>query len=172
MDTPLDITLQMVLTILAGISAQVLAEYLKLPSIIFLLPFGILLGSDGIGLLHPQVLGAGLEVMVALFVALILFEGGLSLELKELGKVSGSLRNLVTFGIFITLIGGGMAAHWLAEFPWSLAFLYAALVVVTGPTVINPLLRQVPVDRQVATLLEGEGVLIDPGRGHSGGGGA
>ena len=162
MDTPLDITLQMVLTILAGITAQVLAEYLKLPSIIFLLPFGILLGSDGIGLLHPQVLGLGLEVMVALFVALILFEGGLSLELKELGKVSGSLRNLVTFGIFITLIGGGMAAHWLAEFPWSLAFLYAALVVVTGPTVINPLLRQVPVDRQVATLLEGEGVLVDP----------
>ncbi|MCG8368243.1 MAG: sodium:proton antiporter, partial [Pseudanabaenales cyanobacterium] len=162
MDTPLDITLQMVLTILAGITAQVLAEYLKLPSIIFLLSFGILLGSDGIGLLHPQVLGLGLEVMVALFVALILFEGGLSLELKELGKVSGSLRNLVTFGIFITLIGGGMAAHWLAEFPWSLAFLYAALVVVTGPTVINPLLRQVPVDRQVATLLEGEGVLVDP----------
>ena len=55
-----------------------------------------------------------------------------------------------------------MAAHWLGEFPWSLAFLYASLVVVTGPTVINPLLRQVPVDRKVATLLEGEGVLIDP----------
>jgi NhaP-type Na+/H+ or K+/H+ antiporter len=101
-------------------------------------------------------------VIVALSVALILFEGGLSLELSELGQVSTSLRNLVTFGIFITLIGGGMAAHWLGEFPWSLAFLYASLVVVTGPTVINPLLRQVKVDRKVATLLEGEGVLIDP----------
>jgi NhaP-type Na+/H+ or K+/H+ antiporter len=55
-----------------------------------------------------------------------------------------------------------MAAHWLGEFPWSLAFLYASLVVVTGPTVISPLLRQVEVDRKVATLLEGEGVLIDP----------
>jgi NhaP-type Na+/H+ or K+/H+ antiporter/Trk K+ transport system NAD-binding subunit len=55
-----------------------------------------------------------------------------------------------------------MAAHWLGEFPWSIAFLYAALVVVTGPTVISPLLKQVQVDRQVAAILEGEGVLIDP----------
>jgi NhaP-type Na+/H+ or K+/H+ antiporter len=162
MDAPFEITLQMVMTILAGISAQVIAEYLKVPSIIFLLLFGIILGQDGLGLLHPQMLGTGLEVIVALSVALILFEGGLNLELKELGKVSGSLRNLVTIGIFITLIGGGMAAHWLAEFPWSIAFLYASLVVVTGPTVINPLLRQVKVDRSVAALLEGEGVLIDP----------
>ncbi|MFE4108155.1 cation:proton antiporter [Almyronema epifaneia] len=162
MDTPFEITLQIVLTVLAGISAQVIAERLKVPSIIFLLAFGILLGRDGFGVIHPELLGVGLEVIVALSVALVLFEGGLSLELKDLGRVSGSLRNLVTFGIFITLIGGGMAAHWLSEFPWPIAFLYASLVVVTGPTVINPLLRQVQVDRKVATLLEGEGVLIDP----------
>jgi len=92
----------------------------------------------------------------------ILFEGGLNLELRELGKVSGSLRNLVTIGTLTTLIGGGMAAHWLGEFPWSIAFLYASLVVVTGPTVISPLLKLIKVDRQVATILEGEGVLIDP----------
>jgi NhaP-type Na+/H+ or K+/H+ antiporter len=104
----------------------------------------------------------GLEVIVALSVALILFEGGLSLELRELDQVSNSLRNLVTLGVFITLLGGGIAAHWLGEFPWTLAFLYASLVVVTGPTVVTPLLRQVKVDRKVATLLEGEGVLIDP----------
>ncbi len=162
MDTPFEITLQMVMTILAGISAQVLADYIKVPSIVFLLLFGILLGSDGLGLLHPNLLGPGLEVIVALSVALILFEGGLNLELRDLGRVSGSLRNLVTFGTLITLIGGGMAAHWLSEFPWAIAFLYAALVVVTGPTVIGPLLKQVKVDRQVAAILEGEGVLIDP----------
>jgi NhaP-type Na+/H+ or K+/H+ antiporter len=95
-------------------------------------------------------------------VAIILFEGGLSLSGRELGRVSGSLRNLVTLGTSITLIGGGMGAHWLGEFPWPIAFLYASLVVVTGPTVIGPLLKQVAVDRRVATLLEGEGVLIDP----------
>jgi NhaP-type Na+/H+ or K+/H+ antiporter len=162
MDTSFALTLQIVLTVLAGVMAQVIGELARVPSIIFLLLFGIGLGPDGIGLIHPQDLGVGLEVIVALSVALILFEGGLSLELGELGQVSNSLRNLVTVGIFVTLIGGGMAAHWLGEFPWSLAFLYASLVVVTGPTVISPLLRQVQVDRKVATLLEGEGVLIDP----------
>ena len=162
MEASFEITLQIVIAVIAGITAQVLAEFIKVPSIVFLLILGILLGHDGIGLLHPQDLGIGLEVIVALTVAVILFEGGLNLDLEELGKVSSSLRNLVTFGTLITLIGGGMAAHWLGEFPWAIAFLYASLVVVTGPTVISPLLKHVKVDRQVATLLEGEGVLIDP----------
>ncbi len=162
MDTTFDITLLMVLTVLAGIAAQVIASYLKVPSIVFLLLFGIVFGSDGLGILHPQLLGNGLEVMVSLSVALILFEGGLNLEWRDLGEVSSSLRNLVTIGTLITLIGGGMAAHWLSEFPWPIAFLYASLVVVTGPTVVGPLLKQVQVEKQVATLLEGEGVLIDP----------
>lgn len=162
MEESFQITIQIIITVLAGISAQIVAEYFKVPSIVFLLLFGILLGSDVFNILHPHDLGVGLEVLVALSVAIILFEGGLNLELRELDKVSGSLRNLVTIGTLITLVGGGMAAHWLAEFPWSIAFLYASLVVVTGPTVIGPLLKQVRVDRQVATLLEGEGVLIDP----------
>ncbi|HEY9735211.1 MAG TPA: cation:proton antiporter [Trichocoleus sp.] len=162
MDAPFEVTLQIVLTVLGGITAQVIAEFFKVPSIIFLLLLGIGMGPDGLGWIHPQALGVGLEVMVSLCVALILFEGGLSLDLKALGQVSNSLQNLVTLGIFVTLVGGGMAAHWLGEFPWPLAFLYASLVVVTGPTVINPLLRQVKVDRKVSTLLEGEGVLIDP----------
>lgn len=162
MEGSFELTLQIVIAVLAGISAQVIAEYFKVPSIVFLLLFGILLGSDGLNVLHPHHLGMGLEVLVALAVAIILFEGGLNLELRELDRVSGSLRNLVTIGTLITLIGGGIAAHYLAEFPWSISFLYASLVVVTGPTVISPLLKQVRVDRQVATLLEGEGVLIDP----------
>lgn len=162
MDATLELTLQIVFTVLVGIAAQVVGDWVKIPSIVFLLLFGILLGSDGLNLLHPQMLGSGLEVIVALAVALILFEGGLNLELRDLGRVSGSLRNLVTIGTLITLLGGGMAAHWLGEFPWAIAFLYAALVVVTGPTVISPLLKQVQVDRQVAALLEGESVLIDP----------
>ncbi|XHU96416.1 MAG: cation:proton antiporter [cyanobacterium endosymbiont of Rhopalodia gibba] len=162
MEGSFQLTLQIVIAVLGGIAAQVTAEFFKVPSIVFLLLFGILLGPDVFKFLYPHQLGVGLEVLVALSVAIILFEGGLSLELRDLGKVSGSLQNLVTIGILITLIGGGMAAHWLAEFPWSIAFLYAALVVVTGPTVISPLLKQVSVDRQVATLLESEGVLIDP----------
>ncbi|MGB3759026.1 MAG: cation:proton antiporter [Rivularia sp. (in: cyanobacteria)] len=162
MEASFDITLQMVIAVVAGISAQVLAAYIKVPSIVFLLLFGIFLGSDGIGLLHPHLLGIGLEVIVALATAIILFEGGLDLELRELGKVSTSLQLLVTLGTLITLVGGSMAAHWLGEFPWPIAFLYASIVVVTGPTVVTPLLKQIKVDRQVSTLLEGEGILIDP----------
>ncbi len=162
MEASFEITLQMVIAVVTGISAQVLAAYLRVPSIVLLLLLGILLGSDGIGLLHPQVLGTGLEVIVALATAIILFEGGLNLDLQELGRVSVSLQLLVTQGTLITLLGGSMAAHWLGEFPWNIAFLYASIVVVTGPTVISPLLKQINVDRQVATLLEGEGVLIDP----------
>lgn len=162
MDRASEITLLMIITVFAGISAQVLADYLKVPSIVFLLLFGILLGPSGFGFIHVDLLGSGLEVIVSLSVAIILFEGGLNLQLGELGKVSGSIRNLVTIGTLVILIGGGMAAHWLSEFPWPIAFLYASLVVVTGPTVINPLLKQVRVERQIAVLLEGEGVLTDP----------
>ncbi len=162
MDSSLAITLLMILTVIAGIGAQVLGAYLKLPGIVFLLLFGIALGRDGVGLIQPALLGDGLDVIVAMAVALILFEGGLNLELRELGRVSGSLRNLITLGTGITLLGGGMAAHWISEFPWPQAFLYGAIVVVTGPTVTGPLLQQVKVDRKVSALLEGEGVLIDP----------
>ena len=162
MEASFEITLQMVSVVFAGITAQVMAAYFRLPSIVLLLLLGILLGSDGLGLLHPHVLGAGLEVIVALATAIILFEGGLNLDIQELGRVSVSLQLLVTLGTLITLIGGSMAAHWLGEFPWNIAFLYGSIIVVTGPTVISPLLKQINVDRQVATILEGEGVLIDP----------
>jgi NhaP-type Na+/H+ or K+/H+ antiporter len=162
MDNSFEIAQLMAITIAAGIGAQVLANYLRLPSIVCLLGFGILLGRDALNILHPELLGIGLEVLVSLAVALILFEGGLNLELRDVGKVSGSLRNLVTIGTMISLLGGGIAARWLAEFPWPIAFLYSSLVVVTGPTVIGPLLKNVRVERQVGALLESEGVLIDP----------
>ncbi|USR91303.1 cation:proton antiporter [Phormidium yuhuli AB48] len=162
MDASFEITVLISLTVAVGIGSQVLAEYFRVPGIVFLLLMGILLGPSGLDWLHPGLLGGGLEVIVSLAVAIILFEGGLSLELRDLGRVSGSLRNLVSLGAFIAFVGGSLAAHSLAEFPWPIAFLYSALVVVTGPTVVAPLLKQVHVDRQVATLLEGEGVLIDP----------
>lgn len=85
-----DLTLQIIITVFAGISAQVCGEFLKIPSIVLLLIFGIALGGDGFGILHPSEFGVGLEVLVALAVAVILFEGGLNLKLKELNEVSGA----------------------------------------------------------------------------------
>lgn len=162
MEDSLLITSLISTTVLAGIAAQVLGKFLQIPGIIFLLLFGILLGSSGLGLLEPSLLGSGLEVIVSLSIALILFEGGLSLQIRELNSVSVSLRNLVTIGAVITLLGGAISAHTLSQFPWTIAFLYASLVIVTGPTVVTPLLKLVGVERRVATLLEGEGILIDP----------
>ncbi|MCM1983839.1 cation:proton antiporter [Lyngbya confervoides] len=162
MEGNLEITLLIVITVVAGIGAQIVAALCKVPSIVFLLLFGITLGRSGLGIVQPALLGNGLEVIVSLSVALILFEGGLNLKWSEISEVSVSLRNLVTLGSLITLFGAGAAAHWLSEFPWQLAILYGSLVVVTGPTVVAPLLKQVQADRRVSTLLEGEGVLIDP----------
>ncbi len=150
-----------IVAIVAGIAARVTANFFRVPSIVFLLIFGVALGGDGLNLVQPRLLGDGLEAIVSISVALILFDGGLNLQLKELGKVSESLRNLITIGALITLVGGGVAAYWLSEFPWTIAFLYASLVVVTGPTVVNPIIEAVGLDRRLATILEGEGVLID-----------
>ena len=155
------LSLIIIIAIAAGILARVIANFFRVPSIVFLLIFGVALGGNGLNLVQPRLLGDGLEAIVSISVALILFDGGLNLQLKELGKVSASLRNLVTVGALITLIGGGIAAYWLSEFPWTIAFLYAALVVVTGPTVVNPIIEEVGLDRRLATILEGEGVLID-----------
>lgn len=155
------LSLIIIIAIVAGISARVIANFFRVPSIVFLLIFGVALGGNGLNIVQPRLLGDGLEAIVSISVALILFDGGLNLQLKELGKVSASLRNLITIGTLITLVGGGIAAYWLSEFPWTIAFLYAALVVVTGPTVVNPILEEVGVDRRLATILEGEGVLID-----------
>lgn len=162
MEDSLLITILISTTVVVGIGAQVLARWLQIPSIVFLLLFGIMLGSSGLGIIEPALLGSGLEVIVSLAIALILFEGGLSLQTRDLGSVSVSLRNLVTIGVLITLAGGAIAAHSLSHFPWTTAFLYASLVVVTGPTVVTPLLKLVDAEQRVATLLEGEGILIDP----------
>ena len=162
MEQSFTLTSMMVLVLVAGIGAQVLANVVKVPSIVFLLVFGVLLGPDGEGWVSPESLGVGIEVIVALSVALILFEGGLNLNLQTLGRVSKSLWRLVSLGAAITLMGGALAAHYLGEFPWRIAFIYSSLVVVTGPTVINPILKRVRVSESLSTLLEGEGVLIDP----------
>ncbi len=161
MESSFSLTVLIIFALVAGVLAQVVANYFRVPSIVFLLILGLGLGRSGLKIIEPKVLDQGLEVIVSLAVALILFEGGLKLQLQNLGKVSSSIRNLTSIGVLISLVGGGMAAYYFGEFPWTIAFLYASLVVVTGPTVINPILKEVNLDRRLATILEGEGVLID-----------
>jgi len=146
----------------AGVLAQLLARPLRLPSIVLLLAFGVVLGPDLLGWVDPGSLGTGLFPLVTLAVAVILFEGGLNLDLRRLRRSASPIRLLVTAGALVTALGGGLAAHLFMGWPWELSFLFGTLVIVTGPTVIRPLLRNVPLRPRLATVLEAEGLLIDP----------
>lgn len=148
--------------LLLGIGAQWLAWRLRLPSILLLLVAGVV-GGPVLGWVKPdELLGPMLMPFVSVSVALILFEGGLTLKLAEWRAVGSVVRNLVTLGALVSWVGTTMAAHWLLGWSWDLATLLGAILVVTGPTVIMPLLRQVQPSRNLSSALKWEGILIDP----------
>ena len=146
----------------AGVLALALSRHLSLPSIVPLLATGVALGPDGLGWIQPEVLGQGLVGLVLLAVAVILFEGGLNLDLRRLRREARPIRMLVTAGAMVTGLGGALAAHHGMGWEWSRSILFGTLVIVTGPTVVRPILRNVRLSPRVATVLEAEGVLIDP----------
>ncbi|UCC78251.1 MAG: cation:proton antiporter [Candidatus Zixiibacteriota bacterium] len=157
---------QMALTIslalLFGIIIHSLSQHLRIPSIVLLLGAGALLGPDLLGWIKPESVNFILPAMISYAVAVILFEGGMNLELKRLRRESTVLRRLVTYGAFITAVGGTLAARILMGWDWNISVLFGTLVIVTGPTVITPLLRRIKLNQNLHTLLEAEGVLIDP----------
>ncbi len=150
------------LALAVGIVAQATARHLRIPGIVVLLVAGAALGPDGFGWVQPRSLGDGLLLVVDLAVAVILFEGGLNLEIKRLRLEQDAIRRLVTLGAVITMIGGALAVGAFFEWPWRRALLFGSLVVVTGPTVVGPLVRELRLRPRVGSLLEAEGVLIDP----------
>ncbi|MCP3982058.1 MAG: sodium:proton antiporter, partial [bacterium] len=145
----------------AGILAQSLARHLKLPGIVLLLAAGVLLGPDVAGVVDPHALGPALHVLVGFAVAVILFEGGLNLSLSRLRSQATVIQRLLTIGALVTAVGGAFSARWIMGWDWRPSIAFGALVVVTGPTVVTPLLRRIKVKYRVATVLEAEGVLID-----------
>ncbi len=151
-----------VAAVVLGMVAQVLAHRFKLPAILPLLLLGMLGGPFGLGLFDPSSLGHGLEVVLHLGVAVILFEGGLLLDLHQLRQVSGPLRNLLTVGTAVTGVGSAALAHYCIGVSWPTASLFGAIVTVTGPTVIAPLLRHMVAPKKVRTILLSEGLMIDP----------
>lgn len=145
-----------------GMFCQWLAWRLRIPAILPLLAAGFLVGPVT-GILDPrELLGELFYPVVSLAVAIILFEGALTLKWEEVRNVVKTVRNLITIGALITWIGGAVAAHFIVGLDWGLATLFGALIVVTGPTVIAPLLRNVRPTQKVASVLRWEGVLIDP----------
>jgi len=150
------------LALIAGLVAQTIARHLRIPGIIALLVAGALLGPDGLNIIRPEVLGPALSALVGYAVAVILFEGGMNLNIKRLRRESGTIQRLVTLGALITMLGGTLSARYILGWPWKLSVLFGALVIVTGPTVISPIVRRIKLNRNLHTILEGEGVLIDP----------
>ncbi len=155
-------TLTFALALAGGVLAQSVARRLRLPGIVALLVIGIGLGPDGLGWVRPADLGEGLFALVDLAVAVILFEGGLNLEISRLRREQAVIRRLVTWGALVTLLGAGLAARFLMDWSWGLSILFGSLVVVTGPTVVGPLVSELRLRPRVGALLEAEGVLIDP----------
>jgi len=145
-----------------GALAQGLASVSRLPAIVFLLLLGMIAGPHGIGLINPSSLHEGLPVLTAIFVSIILFEGGLTLRPQVLREAIKPVRRLVTIGLCVTLFGGAVAAHFLLYVPWPEAFLFASLIVVTGPTVITPILRRIRLKPRVHGILKSEAIIIDP----------
>jgi NhaP-type Na+/H+ or K+/H+ antiporter len=154
--------LTLVLALAVGIFAQSVSRHLRIPGIVLLLLAGALLGPDGIDWIDPRSLGAGLIAVVEIAVAVILFEGGLNLEISRLRREQKAIRRLVTWGALVTLAGGALAARWCLDWSWMRSVVFGGLVVVTGPTVVGPLVRNLRLRPRVATVLEAEGVLIDP----------
>lgn len=153
--------LTVALALAMGMIAQTLAHHLRVPGIVVLLAAGVLLGPDGLGIIHPGSLGSALNMLTGFAVAVILFEGGMNLKFRRLKYAQRSIRQLIVCGGLLTVTGGAAAAHYIMGWPWKSAVLFGTLVMVTGPTVINPLLKRLKVKRSVATVLEAEGVLID-----------
>lgn len=158
----IELGLMLAALLMTGFLAQWLAWRVKLPAILFLLLVGILLGPVG-GVLDPdKLLGELLFPVVSLAVALILFEGSLTLRFHELPGIGRAVRGLVTYGAVTTLLLLAWAAHAIAGLSWPIALLFGALGCVTGPTVIAPMLRTLRPNERIANTLRWEGIVIDP----------
>jgi CPA1 family monovalent cation:H+ antiporter len=145
-----------------AIACQWFAWWVKLPAIVFLLLSGIVLGPMT-GFLNPeQLFGDLLFPFVSLAVAIILFEGSLTLKFDEIKGLQKVVRNMLTIGVLIAWVTITLGTHYIVGFAWDLSVLFGALMVVTGPTVIVPMLRTVRPNAKIANILRWEGIVIDP----------
>ncbi|MEL6916727.1 MAG: sodium:proton antiporter [Bacteroidota bacterium] len=162
--------------IILGIIAQWVAWRFKLPAILPLILIGLLVGpiatlftEGGEKLIEPiwngekgLFPGEGLYYFVSLAISIILFEGGLTLKRSEIANVGPVITKLITVGSLVTFFGAGLAAHYIFGLSWQISFLFSGLIIVTGPTVITPILRNIPLKKDVSAVLKWEGILIDP----------
>ncbi|WP_282148659.1 cation:proton antiporter [Algibacter lectus] len=163
--------------IILGILAQWVAWKFKIPAILPLILIGLLVGpiaaeflsGDGTKWIEPiwngsegLFPGESLFYFVSLAISVILFEGGLTLKMSEIKNVGPVITKLITIGSMVTFFGAALAAHYIFDLSWQISCLFSALIIVTGPTVITPILRNIPLRKDISTVLKWEGILIDP----------
>lgn len=162
--------------IILGIIAQWFAWKFKIPAILPLLliglfvgPISTLLSEDGGQWIRPiwngesgLFPGENLFYFVSLAIGIILFEGGLTLKRNEISKVGPVIGKLISLGAIVTFVGAGLAVHYIFGLSWKISLLFSGLIIVTGPTVITPILRNIPLKKDVSAVLKWEGILIDP----------
>ena len=151
-----------ILSLFFGVNIFILAKKIRVSAIALLLIAGVCLGPMGLNLIQPTSLGSGLSTIIYLAVAIILFEGGLTLDYSGYKTTSRIIKNLLTIGVFITWLSISVAIYLFFNFSLSFSLLAGSLVIVTGPTVITPLLKRVKVEKKLHQILHWEGVLIDP----------
>lgn len=162
--------------IVLGILAQWVAWKFKIPAILpliliglFVGPISTLISEDGTQWIQPIYNGdkglfpnQHLFNFVSLAIGIILFEGGLTLKRGEVSKIGPVIGKLISLGSIVTFAGAGLAAHYIFGLDWRISFLFSSLIIVTGPTVITPILRNIPLKKDVSAVLKWEGILIDP----------
>ena len=149
------------ITVFVGAGARLLAALSGLPGVVLLLLSGLLIGRSGLGLVEPLDLGQGLETIVGLLVSLVLFDGGLNLRLPG-ETIKATVLRISLIRLFVSLAAGLLAAHWLAGLGWSVAAVYSAIVLATGPTVVTPLVQQIRLAPPLGDVLEAEGLFLEP----------
>jgi NhaP-type Na+/H+ or K+/H+ antiporter len=147
--------------LVSGLAVQLLAHRLKIPSVIFYLLIGVALGPEVLGLVTLDTFGNGLETIVGLSVAIIVFEGAFALRIERIRGASTVSFRLVTISAAVMFAGTAAAVRFFEGADWEIALLIGALLVATGPTVITPILDVVRVRDHVATALETEGIVND-----------
>ena len=157
-----DPALTFALALAIGVLAQSVARHLRIPGILLLLTIGVLAGPEFANIVRPSTLGDGLNPIVGLAVAVILFEGALQLNIGRLRRQAVTIRRLITVGTLITIAGAAATAMIALDWDFRTALLFGTLVSVTGPTVINPITKRIQLKSKLRTILEAEGVLIDP----------
>lgn len=145
-----------------GIFSQILSNRTSIPAIIFLMVSGTIFGKYGLNLINPDVYGkTGIRAIIAICVAIIVFEGGLLIDIKHLKHNFLSILGLITTNVFITILGMTVVTSIILDLDLKIALLYSSIVSVTGPTVIAPILKRIHIHQKVKSILETEAVLVD-----------